>query len=52
MRDLLDSEEAVEETDDIVAVQPENLKSLNAKEQIRVDHQKYTAALMVIINRE
>jgi hypothetical protein len=31
MRDLLDSEEAVEETDDIVVVRPENLKSLNAK---------------------
>lgn len=31
MRDLLDNDEAVEETDDIVVVQPENLKSLNAK---------------------
>lgn len=31
LRDLLESDDAVEETDDIVAVRPENLKSLNAK---------------------
>lgn len=31
MRDLLEIDEAVEETDDIILLKPENLKTLNSK---------------------